>query len=152
MDATFIQDLQQFAANHTLMVVTWVILFGAVLFNFYKGATDKFKVIENNEATLLINKEEGVVLDLRSDDEFKEGHIIDSVHLVPNDVKTGNIHSIDKYKEKPVILADTNGMTATSTASLLTKQGFTKVFVLKEGITGWKAASLPLVKRKHHKK
>ncbi|MEN2861939.1 hypothetical protein ADNJHIED_02222 [Mannheimia haemolytica] len=67
---TFAQQLEQFFANHTLMVFAWVALLIAVIFSFYKSATQKYKIVDNAQATQLINKEEAVVVDLRSDEEF----------------------------------------------------------------------------------
>lgn len=147
MELTFAQQLQQFVASNTIMVVAWVALFVAVIFNFYKGATSKFKVIENAQATQLINKEDGVIIDLRSDAEFSAGHIVNSLHILPSDIKANKVQTIEKYQDRPAILVDANGFTASSSANLLTKQGFNKVYVLKEGIAGWRAASLPLVKK-----
>ncbi|OOR98902.1 rhodanese-like domain-containing protein [Haemophilus paracuniculus] len=147
MELTFAQQLQQFVASNTIMVVAWVALLVAVIFNFYKGATSKFKIIENAQATQLVNKEDGVIIDLRSDAEFGAGHIVDSVHVLPSDIKANKVQTIEKYQDRPVILVDANGFTASSSANLLTKQGFNKVYVLKEGILGWRVANLPLVKK-----
>ncbi|KAE9533231.1 rhodanese-like domain-containing protein [Ursidibacter arcticus] len=144
---TLAQQIQQFAANHTIMVVAWVALFVAVLINFYKGATSKIKVVDNAQATQLINNEDAVVLDVRSDDEFRAGHIIDSLHLIPSEIKGNKTQSIDKHKEKSIIVVDTNGLSAQGLANTLAKQGFNKVYALKEGIAGWRAANLPLVKK-----
>ncbi|MGX2974882.1 rhodanese-like domain-containing protein [Ursidibacter arcticus] len=144
---TLAQQIQQFAANHTIMVVAWVALFVAVLINFYKGATSKIKVVDNAQATQLINNEDAVILDVRSDDEFRAGHIIDSLHLIPSEIKSNKTQSIDKHKEKSIIVVDTNGLSAQGLANTLAKQGFNKVYALKEGIAGWRAANLPLVKK-----
>jgi len=83
-----------------------------------------------------------------SDDEFKAGHLVGSIHLLPSEIKANNVHQIDKYKDRPVILLDANGFSATKSAELLTKQGFNQVYVLKEGMVGWKAENLPTVKKK----
>lgn len=144
---TFLQQAQQFATNHTIMVVAWVAIFVAVLVSLYKGATSKTKIVDNAGLTALINNEEGVVLDIRSDDDFRNGHIIDSQHLFPTDVKTGKIQSIEKFKDRPIIVVDNNGLTAQGVAESLVKQGFTKAYALKEGILGWRGANLPLVKK-----
>lgn len=144
---TFVEQAQQFAMNHTLMVIAWIALFVAVIFNLYKSATSKIKVVTNAEATQLINKEEGIVIDVRSDDEFKAGHIIDSLHLLPSDIKGNKLNTIEKYKTRPLIIADNNGLTAQSLANTLAKQGFEKVYALKEGVAGWRASNLPLVKK-----
>lgn len=144
---TFAQQIQQFVANHTIMVVAWVALFIAVIINIYKGVTSKVSVIDNTKATLLINKEDAVVVDVRTDDEFKHGHIIESVHLLPSDIKANKIQGIEKYKDRAVIIADNNGFSASSLANALAKQGFSHVYALKEGIAGWRGANLPLVKK-----
>lgn len=143
---TFAEQIQQFVANHTLMVVGWVALFIAVVFNLYKGATSNIKVVSNAEATQLINKQDGVVIDVRSDEEFKLGHIIDSHHLLPSEIKGNKLNTIEKYKTRPIIIADNNGLTAQSLANMLAKQGF-QAYALKEGIAGWRGANLPLVKK-----
>ncbi|AGI31702.1 TPA: rhodanese-like domain-containing protein [Mannheimia haemolytica] len=144
---TFAQQLEQFFANHTLMVFAWVALLIAVIFSFYKSATQKYKIVDNAQATQLINKEEAVVVDLRSDEEFRAGHIIDSIHVLPSDIKAAKINQIDKYKARPVIVVDTNDFTSGGVAADLAKQGFSRVYVLKEGIGGWRAASLPTIKK-----
>lgn len=144
---TFAQQVQQFAANHTIMVVAWVALVIAVLLNLYKGATSKIKVVENAQATLLINNQDAVILDVRSDDEFRKGHIIESLHILPSEIKTNKTHAIEKYKTYPVIVVDANGLTAQGLANSLVKQGFSQVYALKDGIAGWRVASLPLVKK-----
>lgn len=148
MDLTFAQQLQQFASQHPVLIAAWVGVFFAVLYTQYKGLTSKFKVIDNATLTHLINSEDGVVVDLRSDDEFRTGHLVGSLHLLPSEIKAKNVHQIEKYQDRPVILLDVNGLTASSSAALLTQQGFNKVYVLKEGMLGWKSASLPTVKKK----
>lgn len=144
---TFAQQFQQFFANHTIMVVAWIGLFGAVIFNLYKGVTSKVTVVDNAQATQLINKQDAVVIDVRSDDEFRAGHIIESLHLLPSEIKAHKTQSIEKYKDKAVIVIDGNGLTASGLANELVKQGFNQVHSLKEGIAGWRAANLPLVKK-----
>ncbi len=42
---------------------------------------------------------------------------------------------------------DVNGVSSTTSAELLTKQGFEKVYVLKDGLAAWAGANLPLVKK-----
>lgn len=148
MDLTFTQQLQQFAANHPVMIVAWLALFAAVVFNFYKGATSKYKTILAGEAVALANDKDAVFIDLRSDDEFKAGHILNSHSIHPSDVKSGKTGSIDKFKDRPVIVVDGNGFSSNGIAEQLSKQGFAQVYVLKEGMIGWKSAHLPTVKKK----
>ena len=136
-----------FAKNHTLIVVAWVAVFIMVIFSFIKAATSKTKVIDNAEAIALINNQNAVVIDLRSIDEFTNGHIINSLNLLPTEIKNHNIGKIEQHKDTPVILVCTNGVTSTTSAEILAKQGFNHVYTLKDGLAGWRAASLPLVRK-----
>lgn len=147
MDLTFTQQLQQFIANHPLLIAAWVAVFAITLYTLFKGATSKFKVIENAEAVQLVNNEEGVFLDVRTDDEFRKGHIVESHLIHPSDIKDGKTTSIDKFKARPVIVMDGNGFGATKIAEQLVKHGFEKVYALREGMMGWKTANLPTVKK-----
>lgn len=136
----------EFAKNHTIMVVAWLAVLVMVVYTFVNSATAKFKAISNAELTQLINKENATVVDLRSIDEFKRGHIIHSLQLTPSDIKKHNLGKIEQHKDNPIVLVDTSGFTATASAKELVKQGFSHVYLLKEGITGWRGANLPLEK------
>ena len=141
------QEFIEFAQRHTLLTVSWFAIFAMVIYTFFKSATEKFKTIQHPEAIRLINNEDAVVIDLRTLDEFQRGHIIDSINLLPSDIKNANLGKIEQHKEKPLILVDLNGVNAPASAALLTKQGFSKVYVLKEGISAWMGANLPIVKK-----
>lgn len=143
----FIVMAKQFAQNHTLMVVAWVAVFFMVIYTFAKAATSKVKVVTNPQATSLINNEDAVLLDIRSPDEFKQGHIVNSVNILPADIKKQTLGKVEQFKDKPVIVVCATGISAAASAELLTKQGFNRVYTLKEGITAWRAANLPLVKK-----
>ena len=79
--------------------------------------------------------------------EFQRGHIIGSVNLLPTEIKNQNVGKIEHHKEKPLIIVDVNGVSSATSAELLTKQGFEKVYVLKDGLAAWAGANLPLVKK-----
>lgn len=68
------------------------------------------------------------------------------MNLLPTEIKNHNVGKIEHHKEKPVIIVDVNGVSSTTSAELLTKQGFEKVYVLKDGLAAWAGANLPLVK------
>ena len=142
----FIPMATAFAQKHTLLTVSWFAIFVMVIYTFYKNATSKFKVINHNEVVRLMNTDEAVAVDLRSLEEFQRGHIIGSVNVLPSEIKNQNVGKIESHKEKAIVLVDINGVSAPTSAALLTKQGFNRVFVLKEGISAWAGANLPLVK------
>ncbi|MEH6551904.1 MAG: rhodanese-like domain-containing protein [Pseudomonadales bacterium] len=100
--------------------------------------------INTQNLTRLVNKEEAVVIDLRSSAEFDKGHVVNAVNL--SFEKLGKDSSeLDKYKEKPVILVCKMGQSAGSIAKKLRVEGF-QTYRLSGGMTEWSAQGLPLVK------
>ena len=142
----FLSQAVPFAKNHTLLVGAWVAIFIATIYTFIKSALSKVKFVSNAEATALINTKDAVVIDLRTIDEFKRGHIVNSLHFLPTDITNHNLGKLEQHKATPIILVDTNGVAARSSAEILVKQGFSQVYALNEGIAGWNAGNLPLVK------
>ena len=96
----------------------------------------------------MINRENGVVVDIRTKDEFKKGHITDAVHILPSDIKANSFGSLESHKADPIIVVCKTGQTAQESANLLVKAGFENVSVLKSGLVAWSEANLPLVKGK----
>ncbi|TCP94985.1 rhodanese-related sulfurtransferase [Cricetibacter osteomyelitidis] len=145
-ELTFSQMATEFVKNHSLMVIAWIAVFAMVVYQFFKSATSKAKVVDNAQLTQLINKEDAKVIDVRTLDEFQRGHIIGSLHILPSEIKTKNLGKLEQHKDLPLIVADVNGVSASGLAEELVKQGFARVYILKEGVTGWRGANLPLVK------
>ncbi|ARU64167.1 rhodanese-like domain-containing protein [Histophilus somni] len=137
----------EFAKNHSLMVIAWIAVFVMLIYTSVKSFTSKVTAVENAEATRLINNEEAIVIDLRTIDEFQRGHIINSINVLPTEIKNQNLGKIEQHKDTPVILVCATGMNAGASAELLVKQGFSRVYSLKDGISGWITANLPLVKK-----
>ena len=142
------QEIMQFVSRHPILSLAWVGLLAAVLFMTFKGLTSKVKVITRGEATRLINKEDAVVVDVRSRDDYRKGHIANSLNVLTADIKCGNFGELEKHKAQPVIVVCGNGISSQESAALLTKAGFEKVTLLKEGIAGWSGENLPLVRGK----
>jgi rhodanese-related sulfurtransferase len=97
------------------------------------------------EATMLMNKKDSLVLDVRDAGEFAQGHIL-SARNIPLDQLESRLKEIERYKEKPVIISCAVGNRAGSAVSLLRKQGFTNVVNLSGGIAAWRQAGLPTEK------
>lgn len=117
---------------------------GMLLWSFVNesGGGNKVNV---TDATLLINRHDAQVLDVREPDEFASGHIVSARNLPVSKIndRLGEIH---KLKEKPLILCCASGIRASKAASVLKKNGFTALHVLNNGVNAWKEAGLPLQK------
>ncbi|MFS1563930.1 MAG: rhodanese-like domain-containing protein [Candidatus Arsenophonus phytopathogenicus] len=142
------QEIMQFISRHPILSLAWIALLIAVIILTFKGLFAKTKNITRAQAIQLINKEEAISIDLRSRDDFRKGHIIDSISLTPSEIKDHNIGELEKHKQKPIIVVSANGMEASKPAEQLVQYGFERVFILKEGITGWSSENLPLARGK----
>mgnify|MGYP002711513979 FL=1 len=142
------QEIMQFMGRNPILCIGWLALFAAVLYTTFKGVASKVKVISRGEATRLINKEDAVIVDLRQRDDFRKGHIAGAVNLLPGEIKANNVGELEKRKSTPIIVVDGTGLQAQTPANELVKAGFEKVFVLKDGVSGWVGENLPLVRGK----
>ncbi|PXZ02150.1 rhodanese-like domain-containing protein [Gilliamella apicola] len=140
-------EILPFVKNHLLLSLGWVGLFIAIIVLTVKSKLSKVKVIDNAQAIHMINKENAVIIDIRSADSFKKGHITDAHNILPIDIKNSSSKLIEKFKENSIILIDENGLSSASIGETLIKQGFLNVSVLKDGIAGWNGENLPLVKK-----
>lgn len=96
------------------------------------------------EAVLLINKQNAVVIDIRNNDSFRKGHIVDALSLPVGELAQAG-KKLEKFKNKPVIVVCGNGTDSQNAAANLAKQGY-NAFILSGGIRAWSGAELPLVK------
>ncbi len=142
-----INEIIPFIKHHPMLSIGWVVLFVVIIVMTIKSKLSKVKIISNALAIQLINKQDAMVVDIRSADSFKKGHITQSHNILPVDIKNGTIKVLEKHKESPVILLDDNGLSAANVAENLIQQGFMQVYVLKDGIAGWNGENLPLVKK-----
>lgn len=110
----------------------------------FRGVSGGQKVTPS-AATLLINRRKAAVVDVRSLDSFREGHLARSKNLPTQDFPAG-LADLKLDKENPVVLVCDSGTRAAGLVGKFKKEGFTEVVVLEGGIKAWTAAGLPLVK------
>lgn len=145
------QEYIVFFQQNMILSLIWAVLLIAVIVTSIKSATAKYKTITPAQATDLINRQNGVVIDLRSKDEFKVGHITDAKNLTIADIKANQVSALYQDKSTAIILVCKTGQTSVEAANLLIKEGFENVNLLKNGISGWMEASLPLVRSTNKK-
>ena len=97
------------------------------------------------QATLLINRENALVIDVRAADEYVAGHLPDSRNI-PLDQLEARAVELDSKKDAPLILVCQTGARSAGACKQLEKLGFTRVNNLEGGIAGWRSAGLPLKK------
>ena len=101
--------------------------------------------ISTLQATLLINQQNALVLDVRESAEYEKNHVLNARHLAIGELEARS-GEIEKYKAKPVIVVCDSGNRSDKAGATLRKQGFTQVFSLNGGIGAWQQAGLPVEK------
>ncbi len=138
----------EFFGNHPLLSGIWVVLFVLIVASWFKSMFSSIKAISPTQLTLLVNRENAVVVDIRSEDDFRKGHITDAKNLTQAQIDAQQLAGLEKQKDAPIIVVCQAGMSANKAAASLAKQGFTKVSILQGGMGTWTGASLPVVKTK----
>lgn len=140
------QQLIEFVGNHYLLAAGWAALAAMLIYSFVSGALSPVKELSTHDVTLLINKEDAVLIDIRQTAEYKKGHVLGAQLLKQEQVNKADFSSLEKYKDKPIVLVCAMGMNAKGVAAKMLKAGFTQVSVLKGGMNAWQSANLPVSK------
>lgn len=135
-------QLVEFIITHYVLVG----LFAALLVAFFVnegrlgGAT-----VSAAQLVSLINRENGIVLDIRDQKEFSTGHIVDAIN-VPFTSIDSRAADLEKYKAQPMIIVCKMGQHSAGVGRKLRTLGFENVRRLGGGIAEWRASNMPLVK------
>lgn len=135
-----------FAGNNGMLSAVWVALVVMIIFITIKMKLSPIKQISTQDLTFLMNREEGIALDIRKVKDFNAGHILDAVNTPSEKITKDGVASLEKYKDKPIIVICYAGVSAGQVANNLVKEGFSRVSVLKGGMNSWTGAGLPLAK------
>ena len=136
------EHLNEFVEVNWVMILMWFFLLGMINNSFLKYSYD----ISPQQTVQLMSHESGsIILDVREDKEFQNGHIRDSIHI-PLSSLSSRIDELKKYKEKNVILGCSSGSRSGKACSLLKKNGFAKVHNLRGGVLAWEKDNLPMNK------
>ncbi|KAF0191891.1 MAG: rhodanese [Gammaproteobacteria bacterium] len=133
----------EFIINHPFLVGALIILLVLLIAGEVKRALLGFKDIKPAEVIRLINHQDAVVLDVRDDREFENGHIVNAVH-VPFALLDGRLDHLDKYKGRPFVVVCKTGQQSARAGVMLKNRGFEPVFKLGGGMLAWKNADAPV--------
>ncbi len=141
------EQLIEFAGNHPELFMAFFFVLGLLAWNFLSEQISGIASLAPQESILLINHEAAIVLDVREDSEYAQGHILNSIHI-PLSTLSGKLARLEKYRSKPIIASCRSGNRSGRACSILKKNGFENLHNLKGGIVAWQNANLPLSKGK----
>jgi len=144
-------QLIEFATNHWDLFAALAI----ILFMMFSGGLGSrlrgYKELGPSDSVQLLNHEDAVVLDVREDNEYQEGHILESVHI-PLAKLGERMDELENLRQKPIIVSCRSGHRSASACARLRKSGFENIYNLKGGVMAWQNAGLPLQKPGKKKK
>ena len=101
--------------------------------------TVKTEIINNTPEEFEAAMEgEYLLLDVRTQAEYDEGHINDPT-LIPVDELESRLDEISEYKDKPVLVYCRSGNRSVTASNILIQNGFSEVHNLLGGIGAWNA-------------
>lgn len=103
------------------------------------------KNVDANAAEALIKEGRVSILDVRTADEFKEGHIAGAknIDFTENDFEQ---KAAELDKTKPYLVHCASGRRSTASLEVLQKLGFKQLYHMDGGFKDWQAAGKPVEK------
>ena len=126
-----------------MLVVLLTISFFVLIFSELRRKASGMVAVEPTDAVALINND-GVVIDLRSNEAFARGHIVNAKNI-PHDELEAQQRKLEQFKNNPIVEVCDAGMTSTRAVSTLRNSGFESAYTWKGGRSAWTAAGMPFV-------
>lgn len=143
----FLHKLPTFVGNHLALSALFVILLVAVIVTQLMTLLRKYKELTPASLTLLMNRENPLLVDISPRDSYEKGHIPGAKHVLMSQFDPES-KDLAKAKDLPVVVICRSGQTAQGAAQRLVKAGFQRVYFLGGGMGAWTQAQLPVAKGK----
>lgn len=137
-------ELTTFLAHHAPLSFAIVITFVLLMIVELIRMSQKAKALTPLEATQKMNHDLALIIDIRPNDIYRKGHIIDAVSFAPSDIRE-HPQKLDKFKARPLIVVCAAGLESQKIAAFLIKQGY-NAFSLAGGLRAWQEANMPVIK------
>ncbi len=137
----------EFVGNHPFLFLIFFAVLGALIWNLTAEFRAGGSSLAPHAVTLLINREDAVVIDVREENEYVQGHILNALHIPLSSLKD-KLKSLERYREQPLVVVCLSGARSTTASHTLRNNGFTKVYNLSGGMMAWQNAGMPITKGK----
>lgn len=131
--------MTEFIQQNVFLVVLALSSGGMLLWTFFQGGSG----LTPAEATLKINRDDAVVIDVRDAKEWSTGRIPGARHIAMDQLEK-RLAELEKFKERPIVLYCASGNRSATACGILKKAGFAQVFNLDGGLPAWREANLPV--------
>jgi rhodanese-related sulfurtransferase len=97
-------------------------------------SSEGYRNISSDEAKKLIDNKGVVVLDVRTPEEYQDGHIPNAL-LVPLQELEYKLNDLDK--NEPYLVVCRSGNRSTQASEILTNNSFTNIYNMTGGMNSW---------------
>ena len=127
-------------------MATGIVVAVIVVFFIVVGILNKrgVVIVNGESAKKLIDKGNMKIIDVRTPEEFKGGHINGALLIPVSEIKN-RINELASMKDSELLVYCHSGGRSSAASQILRKQGFTKIHNLQGGIAAWRGMGYPLV-------
>lgn len=144
-DLVFMADFFDFLLRHWVLSGAFTVVLFLFIINEIKQQGSSRTKLSTQQAVELINHENAVVIDVRSNELYNLDHILGAKNY-PQQELAARMNKLAKFKSKPLIVVCDQGAQSPKIVNQLQNEGFESVFYLAGGIAAWKSENLPLTK------
>lgn len=98
---------------------------------------DAVGLVGPEDARFMMNEQQVVVLDVRTQEEYDEGHICNAILLTSDEINGQSAAAVVPSKDSTVLVYCRTGIRSAEAAQKLVNLGYTEVFDLEGGISAW---------------
>lgn len=124
--------------------ISFLSVFALLTFSAFAEQTQSISQQELLELIKTPSPQNFVVLDVRTEQEFNEGHIAGALNI-SHDQVSSNLAQLASFKDKLVIVHCRSGKRAAKAENILTENGFSQLRHLTGDMNAWQASNLPTV-------
>lgn len=104
-----------------------------------------YREITAKEALGILENRDPIILDVRTEKEYREGHLAGSV-LIPVQELQRRVGELGAGRDRPILIYCATGNRSTVASKLLIDKGFREIYNLRYGIFDWWKRKLPIVR------
>jgi rhodanese-related sulfurtransferase len=124
-----------------IMLTSGVLL----LWSFFGNRLRGIKEVDCTGALQMINHKEALVLDVRENQEYQSGHLLNAKQIPLGKLRE-RIGELERHRDKPIVVVCRSGQRSATACALLGRDGYAQVYNLAGGVMAWQKANLPLEK------
>ena len=135
--------LPEFLGSHFYLTLAFIGVLVALAVSEAQRFMRGYRALTPAGLTQLINRENALLIDVSSQQDFEKGHVPGARHVAIGQFDPDG-KELAKSRERPVAVVCKTGQVSAQAARRLKKAGFAQVFWLEGGLGAWNEAHMPL--------